>query len=76
MMKTIAFAAPTKYVTDIAKQLRAGGYVVEKTPDTCIGKTDTGEVIFRALKMRSVWAVRGDDRVFTPQGDEGSVTAG
>lgn len=68
MMKTIAYAAPTSYVTEISKVLKKGGYIVDRDNQagTCVGKTPEGEVIFRALKMGKAWSVRGDTRVFTP----------
>ena len=59
-MKTIAYAAPTKLVTQLAKDLRAGGYEVAKTPETLVAKMDGVEVC-RALKMRSTWAIRAVD---------------
>lgn len=65
MMKTVAYAAPTSFVTKFAKDLSAAGYTVTKDRETMVAKGDGGKVIARALKMRSAWVVRADDTVVT-----------
>lgn len=59
MLKTIGFAIPTTMITKLAKDLKAGGYTVEKTGETLVAKHGD-KVIARALKMRTVWCLRGD----------------
>lgn len=66
-MKTIAFAAPAKYITEAAKLLRKGGYDVERTSETMKATMvqDNGErvVVAMALKMRTVWCLRAAPEV-------------
>lgn len=59
MLKTIGFAIPTTMITKLAKDLKAAGFNVKKDSETLVAK-DGGKVIARAIKMRTVWCLRGD----------------
>ena len=65
MFKTLAFAAPTSYISKLAKDLRKAEYTVEKNADTMVAK-DGDKVIARALKMGNVWCLRGDTDYIKP----------
>lgn len=64
-LKTIAYAAPTAFVTKLAKDLKAAGYQVVKDRETMVAKLDD-QVVARALKMRSTWCVRANPEVVSP----------
>lgn len=65
MFKTLAYAAPTTFITKLAKDLKDAGYTVTKDKETMVAKHGD-KVIARALKMRSVWCLRGDTDYLTP----------
>ena len=67
MLKNIGFAIPTKMITKLAKDLKDGGYTVEKTGETLIAKHGDKEIA-RALKMRTVWSLRADPEYIKTMG--------
>lgn len=67
MLKTIGFAIPTTMITKLAKDLKAAGFNVKKDSETFVA-TDGDKVIARALKMRTVWCLRGDADYITAIG--------
>lgn len=66
-LKTVSYAMPTANITKLGKDLKAAGYEVtrDNSAGTFVAKAD-GEVVVRALKMRSTWLLRADPRVITP----------
>ena len=58
---TLARFAPGTWMTTFKKAMKKAGYVVEASGDTCLVKTDDGEVVARGLKMgRMGWMVRSN----------------
>ena len=64
---TLAYAAPTKWVNTLCKDMKSAGYRVERdnSAGTVIGYLDD-DIIFRALQMGRAWLVRGNPEVFKP----------
>lgn len=66
-LKTIAFAAPTKWVKNLVKGIKEAGYKVEEDyKDGTVTAYMDGEVVFRAMEMnRGFWMTRGVEGMFT-----------
>lgn len=65
-MKTISYAAPSKYVTSLCKQLREGGYAVARGKTTVVATDGTKEVLRACCSSRGDrWLVRADLSYFT-----------
>lgn len=66
-MKTLAYAAPTKWLKSLLKQCENAGYETEYDKDAGTAKVLLdGIPVLRALQHGSTWIVRGDPNVFQP----------
>lgn len=63
--ETIAHAMGAKQQNDIVRGLRKAGYSIERDRETVKAFLD-GQVVYRALKIRSFWSVRAAKGLLTP----------